>query len=170
MAVRDYALTPKGMLSGVHRIAPEIEVITQWRWSRALRGPGGIPEPDFLPDGEGIYDFWLHVGVVVDGELVEAQTNLDDYLSRDAESSLFDTGDPFHRIFEDALIWLHRLLYRSNFKRSRKMWDPREAALEPERTAMISKVRDAVDFMRRSANELFFREKARRKRQRRAAR
>ncbi len=160
MAVRDFAITPKGILSALRRIAPNVSIETNWS-----------EDADFIWDGEGpdpaeagYFPHTVEVVVTVETDDGEPFSGADFLGGTYARPGVEDpnVSGYFPQMLEMALKELYLALVEKKVFSSRKRWDPREADVDPERSELATEVRAAVRFVKRSMEEIYNREQRRR--------
>lgn len=160
MAQRDFAVTPKGILNGLKRIAPNVEVEILWEEDPNFVWDGDGPDP--VDDGYVAYDVSVKVTAVTTDEEGFEGAN---YLGGVYE--LPGVEDPdihgyFTGMLQEALQELYtNMTGREAPKASRKSWDPRE---ESDRREVAEEVADAIKFVTRSMHEIYERDQRRRRR------
>ncbi len=160
MAVRDFATTPKGILSALRRIAPNVSIEINWSEDADFIWDGDGPDPA----EEGYFPHTVEVVVTVevdDGEVFSGADFLGGTYARPGVEDPNVSGY-FPQMLEMALKELYLALVEEKVFSSRKRWDPREAGVDPERRELAAKVRAAVRFVKRSMEEIYNREQQRR--------
>jgi hypothetical protein len=160
---RDFAVTPKGILSGLERIAPNVNVEVLWEEDPNFVWDGDGPDP--ADDGYVAYDVAVKAIALTEGE--EAFEGAS-YLGGVYE--LPGVEDPdihgyFTGMLQEALYELYTNMTGSAPpKASRKSWDPRE---EGDRGAIAEEVDEAVKFVARSSAAIYERDRRRQERRER---
>ena len=160
MAVRDYALTPKGILSGVRRIAPNVSIKIRWQLDRYYIWDGDGPDP--VEQGYVPHNVYVSAVVVTtEGKTVFGRGVLGGvYESEGMEDP--NIHGYFPQLLEIALMELHRVLIGKRITGGRKEWDPREARKgRRDRIGLATEVRAAAMFVQRSSDEIDNREQRR---------
>ena len=161
MATREYAMTPKGILSALRRIAPDVLIETRWEVDPYFIWDGDGPDP--VEQGYEPYDVDVSAIVVTEeNETILGHDTLGGGYERPG------VGDPnihgyFPQMLHTALDELHLELTGKKVSGSRKEWDPRETDVEVERRELATEVRAAVIFVQRSMGEIYNREQRRRR-------
>ncbi len=159
MAVRDFATTPKGILSALRRIAPDVSIEIHWEVDPYFIWDGDGPDParrGYEPHNVDI----SAIVVTEEDETVLGHDTLGGvYESRGVEDP--SIHGYFPQMLHVALEELHLELTGKKVTGSRKEWDPREADVETERGELATEVRAAVMFVQRSMDEIYNREQRR---------
>ncbi len=124
MAVRDFATTPKGILSALQRIAPDVSIETHWSEDADFIWDGDGPDPA----EKGYFPHTVEVVVTVekeDGETFSGNDFLGGTYARPGVEDPNVSGY-FPQMLEMALKELHLELVEQKVYTSRKRWDPRE--------------------------------------------
>ena len=157
MAVKGFATTPKGILSGIRRIAPNVSIGIRWEVDPYFVWDGDGPkkaERGFIPHNVYV----SAVVVTMEGKTVFGRGAL---LARDEVPGQEDPniGGYLPQMLATALDELHNRLVGKRIwetrSRGRKEWDPREAR-EGRRTRieLATEVRAAAEFVERSSDEI----------------
>ncbi len=154
-------MTPKGILSALRRIAPNVSIETNWS-----------EDADYIWDGdgtdhaeEGYFPHIVEVVVTVETEDGTPFSGNDFLTGTYARPGVEDpnVSGYFPQMLETALKDLYLALVEKKVFSSRKRWDPREADVDPERSELATEVRAAVRFVKRSMEEIHNREQRRRR-------
>ncbi len=159
MAVRDFATTPKGILSALRRIAPNVSIETNWSEDADFIWDGDGPDPA----EKGYFPHTVEVVVTVETEGGKTFSGNDFLGGTYARPGVEDpnVSGYFPQMLEMALKGLHLELVEKGVSTSRKEWDPREAETPLDRRELATEVRDAVTFVKRSMEEIYNREQRR---------
>ncbi len=159
MAVRDFATTPKGILSGVRRIAPDVAINTHWEIDPYFIWDGDGPDP--ADRGYEPHNVQVSATVITEeGETVQGTDTLGGTYERDGVEDPNIHGY-FPQMLQTALEELHVELAGKPVTRGRKEWDPREADVDTERKGLAEEIRAAVMFVKRSMEAIYAREQRR---------
>ncbi len=160
MAVRDFATTPKGILSGVRRIAPNVSIKIRWQVDRYYIWDGDGPDP--VEQGYVPHNVYVSAVVVTtEGKTVFGRGVLRGvYESEGMEDP--NIHGYFPQMLFTALEELHVRLVGKKITGGRKEWDPREAREgSRDRIELATEVRAATMFVQRSMEEIYNREQRR---------
>ncbi len=160
MAVRDFATTPKGILSGICRTAPNVSIEINWREDADFIWDGDGPDPA----EEGYFPHTVEVVATVETEDGTTFSGIDFLGGTYARPGVEDPNISgyFPQMLEMALKELYLGLVEKEVSTSRKGWDPRKSDVGAERRELAVEVKDAVRFVSRSMEEIYDREQRRR--------
>ncbi len=171
MAVKGFAITPKGILSGVRRIAPNVSIEILWEVDPDYIWEGDGPNPE----GWGYKPHSVYVYAVVvteDGDEVAGRDHLEGIYEKPgveegpASERRFRmhpmTSSFFVEMLSTSLYELSAKLFDKAIP-SRKEWDPRIDYTKRvgEDKELAKEVVRAINFVERSSDEIDNREQRR---------
>ncbi len=161
MAEKKFATTPKGIISGIGRVAPDVEISINWQEDPYFEWDGEGPDPR----NSGYIPYYVTVRAEI---LTEEDIIIfgEDHLSG-VYAKEYEQADDIHGYFTgmvfEALGELYKKASGSMFHPSRKHWDPREI---PEYHQYLQQIAAARVFVKQSMRAIYERETQRRLRRR----
>ncbi len=159
MAVRNYATTPKGIISGIGRVAPDIDIYVDWVEDPYFEWDGDGPDPKesgYLP-----HDVTVRAEIRADDRVLMGEDHLGSTYAKEYEQDP-DIQGYFTGMLDQALEELYKQAARSRSKPSRKSWDPREESSEYHQ--YLQQIAAARVFVKRSMRAIYEVEERRRRR------
>ncbi len=154
---RDFAVTPKGILNGLRRVAPYLSVDVTWEPDYGEVWDGDGPDPR----EEGMVAHTVRVAVEIEddeGEKFEGDDYLGGVWGVPGEEDP-DVHGYFPGMLQQALQELYKnLTGKTAPKTSRKFWDPRGEGPGSEEADQVA---EAIKFATRSMHEIYERQRRR---------
>ncbi len=160
VAEKKFATTPKGILSGIRRVAPDVEISINWQEDPHFEWDGDGPDPrasGYIP-----HDVTVRAEIRTDDDILIFG---EEYIGGVYEKE-YEQSDDIHGYFpgmvNDALAELYKKAAGPMFHPSRKHWDPRK---KPERHHQyLQQIAAARVFVKRSMRAIYEVEERRRRR------